>query len=149
MKNGIIVGLALMLSVCLPIRAQAEPSLLFLNAFVTASEQARQPDATQDEVEAYLAFMADDLVDHHIAYARSFHGKAHLRGGIKQKAMSMVSISQSIESIVLGSSTAIVVVTEDSEYYKDEKLKRFQGRTILVLEFDEDGLISQMRRYLD
>ena len=35
------------------------------------------------------------------------------------------------------------------EYYKNGKLKHFKGRNILVLEFNEQDLITQMRRYLD
>ena len=129
--------------------AHGEPSSKSVTAFFAAYEQARQPDAKSDDLEAFLAFLADDLTDHHHAYARVFEGKAHLRNGIRQKSQSMVSLSQEIEQLVIGTSVAVAVVNEDSRYYKDDELKRFQGRTIFVLIFDQSGLITEMRRYLD
>ncbi|MFK8053326.1 MAG: nuclear transport factor 2 family protein [Woeseiaceae bacterium] len=127
----------------------AEPSAAFVSAFIAASEQARQPAATTEDLDAFLAFLADDVTDHHIAYARSFEGTAHLKKGIPQKVASMVSIAQDIESIILGSNTAVVVVNERSEYYRNETLRQYEGRTILILRFDEEGLINEIRRYLD
>ena len=127
----------------------AQPTTELIERLITASEKARQPDMQIHDVETYLAFLSEDLIDYHAAFNRTFSGKAHLRKGIVNKAASMVSISENIESIILGTDTAIVVVNEDSKYYKKGELKYFKGRTILVLEFNQQGLISQMRRYLD
>ena len=61
----------------------------------------------------------------------------------------MVSVKEVIDSIVLGTNTAVVVVNENSKYYKNDRLKDYKGRTILLLEFDQDDLITHMRRYMD
>lgn len=128
---------------------QAAATKAFIYSFVEASEQARQPDMDTEDLAEFLAFLSDDLVDYHDAYGRTFSGKDHLRNGIPRKAQSMKSLSFSVEDIVLGSQTAVFVLNEVSEYQKDGELKRFAGRTIMVLEFDDDGLIKHMRRYLD
>ncbi|GAC21795.1 nuclear transport factor 2 family protein [Paraglaciecola arctica] len=131
------------------ISAQAKPTEDLVKAFISASEKTRQPDMKKVDLESYLAFMSDEVIDYHAAYGRTFTGKEHFRKGIVKKAASMISMSENIESIVLGSDTAVVVVNEDSKYHKNGAIKHFKGRTILVLEFNEQGLISQMRRYLD
>jgi hypothetical protein len=61
----------------------------------------------------------------------------------------MVSVVEAIENIIIGTDTAIVVVNEDSKYYKNDKLKHYKGRTIFVLEFNQQDLIMKMSRYMD
>jgi hypothetical protein len=139
----------LSLFVLFTISAQAQPSVELVNAFITASERTRQPDMKNEDLEGYLAFMSDEVIDYHAAYGRTFTGKEHFRKGIVKKAASMISLAENIESIVLGSTTAVVVVNEDSTYHKNGAIKHFKGRTILVLEFDEQDLITHMSRYLD
>lgn len=128
---------------------KAEPSSDLIKSFILASEKARQPDAKSKELEYYLDFFTDDFTDHHIAYGVSFTGIDNLRKGIVRNSALMVSVVETIEDIVIGTNTAVVVVNEDSKYYKNGKLKHFNGRNILVLEFNDKGLITQMRRYLD
>lgn len=128
---------------------QAKPSVDLVKAFIYASEKTRQLDMKMEDLEGYLAFMSDEVIDYHTAYGRSFTGKDHFQKGIVKKVASMVSTAKNIESIVLGTHTAVVLVEEDSKYYKNGVLKHFKGRTILILEFNDQGLISQMRRYLD
>jgi ketosteroid isomerase-like protein len=144
-------SIVFLLSLFLPFAtsAQVQPSVDLVNAFISASEKTRQPDMKKEDLEGYLAFMSDDVVDYHAAYGRTFSGKEHFRKGIVKKSAAMISMVETIESIVLGSNTAVVVVNEDSKYHKNGAIKHFKGRTILVLEFNEQGLISQMRRYLD
>lgn len=131
------------------IRVQAAPTEATIQAFVEASERARQPDMTDQDLEAFLAYLSDELVDFHAAYGRTFNGKDHLRNGIPRKAEAMKSLSFAVEDVVLGRQTAVFVLHETSEYLRDGELKQFTGRTIMLLEFDNDGLISHMRRYLD
>jgi TPP-dependent indolepyruvate ferredoxin oxidoreductase alpha subunit len=149
MKKNIIINILVLLSLSLTFSVKAAPSIKLIKAFISASENARQPDSKKKALEEYLAFFTDDFTDHHIAYGVLFKGKDKLRKGIVSSGTSMVSVVETIEDIVLGTDTAVVVVNEDSKYYKKGKLKHFKGRNILVLEFNEQGLITQMRRYLD
>ena len=149
MNRNLIIYVFIFLTLTLTFTVKAETSSDLIKSFIMASEKARQPDAKSDHLEHYLAFFTDDFTDHHIAYGVSFTGKDVLRKGIIRNSASMVSIVETIDDIILGTDTAVVVVNEDSKYYKNGKLKHFKGRNILVLEFNEQGLITQMRRYLD
>ncbi|MCO4798853.1 MAG: hypothetical protein KC484_06540 [Colwelliaceae bacterium] len=148
-KNLIIYIFVVVVTLTFTFAVKAEPSSDLIKSFILASEKARQPNAKPENVEHYLAFFTDDFIDHHIAYRVSFTGKDVLRKGIIRKSASMVSIVETIEDIILGNDTAVVAVLEDSKYYKNDKLKHFKGRNILVLEFNEQDLITQMRRYQD
>jgi hypothetical protein len=149
MNRNLIIYIFIFLTLILTFTVKAEPSSDLIKSFISASVKARQPDMKSEDLEYYLTFFTDDFTDHHIAYGVSFTGKDSLRKGIIRNSASMVSVVETIEDIVLGTDTAVVVVKEDSKYYKNGKLKHFKGRNILVLEFDDQGLITQMRRYLD
>jgi ketosteroid isomerase-like protein len=129
--------------------AFASPTKSLVQAFVSAYEDVKQPEIKKEDLEHYFSYMSDDITDYHAAYGVTIKGKERKRKGILKKAQDMISFSMDIESIAIGSETAVVVVNEDSKYYKDGKLKHFKGRTIVVLEFNEKGLIQHMRRYLD
>jgi hypothetical protein len=149
MNKNLIIYIFVVVTLTFTFAVKAEPSSDLIKSFILASEKARQPNAKPENVEHYLAFFTDDFIDHHIAYRVSFTGKDVLRKGIIRKSASMVSIVETIEDIILGNDTAVVAVLEDSKYYKNDKLKHFKGRNILVLEFNEQDLITQMRRYQD
>ena len=125
----------------------AEPTKQWLTDFVAASETARQPKATDADIERYLSMMADDLLDVHTQYNVEID-KDTLRKGLKNNRETMVSVVETIEDLILGSDTAVLVVNETSSYYRRGTLKNFTGRTILVLHFNDAGLIKVMRRYL-
>lgn len=149
MKQNIIVSILILLTLSFTFSVKAAPTTDLIKAFISASEKARQPDSKIEAIENYLAFFTDDFTEHHVAYGVSFTGKENLRKGIVNKGASMVSIVETIEDVILGTYTAVVVVNEESKYYKNNKLKHFKGRNILVLEFNDQGSITQMRRYLD
>ena len=127
----------------------ASPTKDQVQAYVTAYEVVKQPKATKEDLEDYFSYMTDSITDYHAAYGVTIEGKEKKRQGILNKGKDMISYSMKTENIILGTDTAIAVVNEDSKYYKDGKLKHFKGRTILVLEYDDKGLIHHMRRYLD
>jgi ketosteroid isomerase-like protein len=149
MNRNLTTYIIIILTFTFSVSVKAIPSSELIKSFISASEKARQPNFKAKDLENYLAFFTDDFTDHHIAYGVSFSGKDKLKKGIIEKSASMVSLVETIEDIVLGTDTAVVVVNEDSKYYKNGKLKHFKGRNILVLEFNAQGLIIQMRRYLD
>lgn len=143
----VLLTLTAVTAVTFPVAAQ--PSKALIESFILASEQARQKQASTEAINRYLAFFRDDFTDHHPKYGVSFTGTDNLKKGIINKGKSMVSVKEVIDNIVLGSNTAVVVVNENSKYYKNDRLKHYKGRTILLLEFDQDDLITHMRRYMD
>ncbi|GLX78529.1 hypothetical protein tinsulaeT_18690 [Thalassotalea insulae] len=149
MNKKLIINIFIVLTLLFILSAKAAPTAGLIKAFISASENARQPNSNEEAIAKYLAFFTDDFTDHHPTYGVSFTGKDKLRNGIISKGTSMVSVVETIDNIIIGTDTAVVVVNEDSKYYKNKKLKHYKGRTILVLEFNEQGLITQMRRYMD
>lgn len=129
--------------------ALAAPTKESVQAYVTAYVAVKQPKMNTEDLEHYFSFMDDEVTDFHAAYGVTINGKERKRQGLIKKAQEMIAFELNIEDIIIGTDTAVVVVNEDSEYYKDEKLKHFKGRTIMLLEFNDKGLISHMRRYLD
>ena len=149
MNRNLIIIIFVLLTLACTFVVKANPSPELIKQFISASEKARQADSNAKDLEFYLDFFIDDFTDHHIAYGVSFTGKDKLRKGIINNRTSMVAVVETIEDVIIGTNTAVVVVNEDSKYYKKGKLKHFKGRNILVLEFNDQGLITQMRRYLD
>ena len=129
--------------------AFAETPNDLVKSFIAAYEAAHQPKATDKDLDHYFSFMSDDIVDEHVAYRVISKGKDKPRKNLKAYALRTVSWTETIESIILGSETAVVAVITDSKYYKNDKLKHFVGRTLWVLEFNEQGLINYIRRYQD
>jgi ketosteroid isomerase-like protein len=120
-----------------------------VDRFMNAMQQVYQPQATSKDLDDLFAFMTDDVTDYHAAYGVTMVGKEKKRKGLQQKAIDSINYELSVESIIMGTDTAIIEFKEDAKYIKNGKPKLFLGRTIMVLEFNEDGLIKHMRRYLD
>ena len=117
--------------------------------YMIAMQQVYQPNASAKDIDALFAFMADDITDYHAAYGVTLKGTEKKRKGLQQKALDSISYKLTVESIIMGTETAIIEYKEDAKYIKNGKPKHFLGRTIMVLEFNQQGLIKHMRRYLD
>ena len=145
MKKYILLLIISYLSVFLTVHAK--PSTDLIKEFVQAFESARKPDTTTADIEHYFSFMADDVSDYHAAYDVIIDGKDRPRISMMTKAKERTSYQVNIEEIALGSSSAVLILFEDSNYYKDGKLKHFQATTLYLLEFNEQDLIQNMWRY--
>ncbi len=96
----------------------------------------------QSQMTHNFAFMSADIVDHHVSYnviQSGEEGRKKARVGLLNKGDASISYKLKIESIAVGTATAVVVFSEDAHYYKQGKEKHFVGRTILVLEFNKQG----------
>jgi ketosteroid isomerase-like protein len=120
-----------------------------VDGFMKAMQQVYQPQATSKNIDDLFAFMTDDITDYHAAYGVTMVGKEKKRKGLQQKAIDSISYELTVENIIMGTDTAIIEFKEDANYIKNGKPKHFLGRTIMVFEFNEQGLIKHMRRYLD
>lgn len=141
--------LLLVACICIVDYSYAQVEASRVNDFIRAKDAASQPQKTLQDVEEYLAFMTDDISDVHVAYGVTREGKNTIRRGLVESTRVKFHSSFQVESMSLGSAVAVVKYTEVSQYVKDDELIDFTGRTILVLEFNAEGLISHMRRYLD
>lgn len=129
--------------------ANAEVPEQKVKAFMAAFERVYQPTMNKDDVERYLSFMTDDVTDFHASYNVTLTGKDLPRKTLPEKAKTSVAYKLEVGEMILGERTAVL---EYREIFRDrDGAKVVDGnlRTILVLEFSKDGLIKNMRRYLD
>lgn len=127
--------------------------------FVDVLGQLKQPELTGPEptkgelraktVDKVMSFITDDFSDLHAAYGVTVSGKDKFRENLSNSSRPYFSHSLTIQSISTGTGVAFVDLVEKSEYVRREELVDFKGRTLLVLEFNDEGLITHMRRYLD
>lgn len=146
--TAIRCGLLLLLML-LNFNVWAEPvARQTIDDFMAAHTAVYQPDMGEAEMDRYLGFMADDITDFHAAYGVTLEGKTPYRNGLPSKARDNLSFTVDIHDVVLGENIAVIDFTEQVSESVDGETQSTQVRTILVLEFNEDGLISHMRRYL-
>ncbi len=114
------------------------------------AQAAIYSDASEENVERFVAFMSDDITDVHFAYGREFSGKDHFRKNMPQKAAALLSYDCRISQIMMGTNVAVVAYHERTQEKKaDGAIRNYSGRTIMVIEFNDDGLVTQLRRYQD
>lgn len=105
---------------------------------------------TPESVEAFVAYMSDDVKDVHVAYGREFSGKDHFRKNMPGKAKALITYERQISDIMMGTNVAIVTYHEQTKEEKsDGRISEYSGRTIMVIDFDDAGLVTSMRRYMD
>jgi len=103
-----------------------------------------------ESVERFVSFLADDVQDIHVAYGREFTGKEHFRKNMPNKAKALISYEREVMQVVMGTQVAIVIYREEtSEKKADGRINDYRGRTIAVLDFNDEGLITTIRRYQD
>ena len=102
-----------------------------------------------DDVERYLAYMSDDITDYHAAYGVTLEGKDVFRRSFPEKARSSITYRIEVENVIVGSNVAVVEYKEAAKSKEGDTITEFLARTIMVLEFEDTGLIKHMRRYLD
>ena len=129
--------------------AIAQASFQTVLDFIAAQEAVYQPEATSADIEYYLAYMVDEITDHHAAYGVTLEGKDVFRDNLPDKARSSITYRIEVEDVTIGSRVAVVTFVEESRSRDGAEVVDFTGRTIMVLEFNETGLIQHMRRYLD
>jgi len=120
-----------------------------IKSFILAQEAMYQPKMTSDDIERYLSYMTEDFTDHHAAYNVTMKGKESDRKNMPEMVKSIVNYKFEIEDIIIGRGTAIVSYFEIFKENKGKNLVSKNLRTIMVLEFNEDGLINHIRRYQD
>ena len=127
----------------------AELSIKRVHDFLD-SQTAIYKNASENNIEYFLSFMDDEVKDIHVAYNRTFTGKEHFRKNMPNKAKALLSYERQISQVIIGNKVAIAIYHEQTkEKKKDGKINSYNGKTIVVLDFDDDGLITQMKRYQD
>ncbi len=105
---------------------------------------------TEESVEIFVTFLSDDIRDIHVAYGREFSGKDFFRKNMPIKAKSLLHYEREILDIMMGTNVAVVAYRENTKEQKsDGRVSEYSGRTIMVINFNDEGLVTVMRRYMD
>lgn len=145
--RSILVALSITLSGV----AVATPEFTVQTAyeFMAAQTKAYKSGDAED-IEAFVAFLADEVMDVHVAYNRQFSGKGHFRKNMPIKAKALIEYDKQVMQVILGTNVAVIVYSEQTrETKRDGRVNSYSGRTIMVVDFNEDGLITTIRRYQD
>ena len=146
LKHLIIVFVGLLLANN-PAHAQftAETAYSFLSA-----QAAVYREGSSESVEKFVAYMTNDVRDIHVTYGREFTGKDHFRKNMPEKAKALLSYDRQISQISMGTNVAVLIFHEQSrERKRDGEIRDYNGRTIMVIDFNDEGLITTLRRYQD
>lgn len=129
--------------------AHAQFNAQTVHDFLEAQTTVYQ-DGSEEDLDKFINYMADDIKDIHIAYGREFSGKEHFRKNMPIKAKALISYEKQISQIMLGTNVAIAIYHEQTkEKKRNGRISQYDGRSIIVIEFNDDDLITQMRRYQD
>ncbi|WP_100644707.1 hypothetical protein [Alteromonas facilis] len=118
------------------------------DAFVEAYNAAFQPNASVDTINKYLDFYAEDVEDVHPPYNVTMNGREKLFDGIHSYTKRMKRYHAFATKLYWSDYVAAVILYEDSEYLKSGSLKQYRGKTVLFMEFNEQGRIKHIRRHV-
>ncbi len=119
-------------------------------AFIDAKNARQQPDSDADDIEAFLALLADDFVDEHIKFGVTVTDKSELRNGMLLKLKDEVFYSRiDINQVMVGRNVAFVKYTESAKVKPThlDKVVEYSSTSIVSLEFNDEGLITHIRRH--
>ena len=118
--------------------------------FLDAKNARQQPDSEAEDVERFLALLADEFIDEHIKFGVTVTDKNELRTGMLQKLDDEVVYSRiEIVQIMTGRNVVFVKYVESARVKPAhlDKVIEYSSTNIVSLEFDEQGLIKHIRRH--
>jgi len=119
-------------------------------AFIEAKNARQQPDTTIDDIDYFLSLLADEFVDEHVKFGVIVTDKEELREGMIAKMNDEVYFSEiDIDEMIFGSNVAFVKYTEHARVkpsHMDEVFE-YTSTNLLSLEFNDEGLITHIRRH--
>ncbi len=132
----------------LSLSAYADISRQHVLDYFAASQQAVLTGDPED-IEKLVAFMADDIEDHHVSYGVQFSGKNFYRENLPAKAATVLSLDRQIRDMKIDGNIAVIDYAHSStETGKDGQPVSYSGRTVLVTKFDANNQLKEIRRYV-
>ena len=128
-----------------------EKELLELaHAFVAAKKARQQPETTVNDIDAYLALLADEFVDEHVKFGVTISSKAELRDGMIAKMKDEVFYSDiTIEQTMTGANVIFIKMTETGKVKPShlDKVIEYESVNLISLEYNDNKLIKHIRRH--
>ncbi|MCW8108016.1 nuclear transport factor 2 family protein [Alteromonas ponticola] len=124
----------------------------FAQHYFKAWEATQMPDASEEELDAYLALLTDDVGYQHLPYVtsglRTAGGKAELKKGLLHYLGSTTSYQATLEKVMVGHNVIVIqyhtVVT--GVHPDTQQATSLDYRSVDVLELDE-GRVAVIRHY--
>ena len=150
----IFLSLLLTLFASMPVLAEQEKfdAREFAQKYFDVWSSTQAPDASADDIEAYLSLLTDDVGHQHLPYdpdsARDPEGKNRMREGMTYYLGAHSEYRSSLDEVLVGFD---VVVIKYSSFVKaihpqtDELIER-SGEMVEVLELENDK-VSVIRKY--
>ncbi len=126
----------------------------FGEQYFSAWVATQTPGATEQDVDNYLALLADDVGHQHLPYmtddARYPSGKQNMREGMKYYLGAHTSYSASLLNVTTGYNVVVIKYSTESAgiHPQTEQTIELNYATIEVLEI-EDGKVSVIRKYAE
>ncbi|MCH9693485.1 MAG: nuclear transport factor 2 family protein [Gammaproteobacteria bacterium] len=153
MKKLLPLAVAIVLFFSLPVVADETDTKRFVDAYLAARTATQQPDATVEDLEHYLSFLAEDVGYQHLPYndddSRHPDGKKGMREGMTYYLGKSKSFSAELVNYTYGFNVVAIQYEGVHEYQREgEPLTVNRYKAMDVLEI-EDGKVSVIREYLE
>ncbi|KZN44553.1 hypothetical protein [Pseudoalteromonas luteoviolacea] len=120
------------------------------HAFVAAKNARQQPATTVQDIDNFIALLADEFVDEHVRYNFTYTDKVKLRKDMVAKLKDKVVHSKiDILDIMTGANVVFIKMTESGKVkpaHLDNEVE-YKKTNVVSLEFNSDGLIKHIRRH--
>ena len=120
------------------------------NKFVDAKNTKQQPNTSVQDIDNYIALLAENFVDEHLKYNVIVTDKGELRKSMIAKMKDKVIVSNiEINELMLGSNVVFIKMTETGKVKPShlDKVIEYTSTNIVSLEFNDAGLINHIRRH--
>ncbi|UAA40682.1 nuclear transport factor 2 family protein [Paraneptunicella aestuarii] len=118
--------------------------------FLQAKEAKQQPSTTEADIDHFLSFFSDEFTDEHVKFNVTVTDKNEFKQGLMGKMQDEIAYNKiEIGEMLIGANVVAVKFTENGKV-KPSHLNKFIEYSvphIMVMEFDEKGLIKHLRRH--
>ena len=118
--------------------------------FVKAIDARQQPDTKIEDIDHYISLLADNFIDEHIKYKFTYTDKVKLREDMIAKMSSEIIFSAiKIDEMIIGSNATFIKMTETIKGKPSHlnKIVEYTKTNVLSVEFNDQGLITHIRRH--
>ncbi|GIU46890.1 hypothetical protein TUM4438_24090 [Shewanella sairae] len=121
-------------------------------SYFAAWTASQSPDATEQDLEHYLTFLADDIGHQHLPYdnddTRNPNGKAQFREGMSYYLGSHTRYFAQLKEVTIGHNVIVITYATSSsgKHPQTGQIINQQFDTMEVLEM-ENGKVSVIRKY--
>jgi hypothetical protein len=119
-------------------------------AFIAAKNARQQPDSNVADVDQFLSFLDDNVIDEHVKFNVTITNKAALREGMLAKLEDKIIFSHmEIIDMMVGKNVVFVKFKEHAKGQPSHLTHpiEYTAINIMSLEFNEKGKIAHIRRH--